>query len=240
MPAREVFQAAPWKLQVSSGSAPATDVEWMTLRLEVMYTHDARGRLLATREASGVSAPRFHLGRSRHGNVWRFRSDLEADSVRSLARLAAREPPMDASGDPPERMQSFRDVLGQCSAVEREHRGPAFAFPEARVEPSSGPGRLVEMEVEGHPAFGLELDGAVVSVCHCARRLPGRGAEAGVETSEGQRGRGHAPRVVAAWARAIADLGELPFYSTAWGNRASRAVARKLGLIWTGEDIHLS
>ena len=55
-------------------------------------------------------------------------------------------------------------------------------------------------------------------------------AEAGVETAEAYPGQKLAPRVVAAWARAVADRGCIPLYSTSWDNEISRAVARKLGL----------
>jgi hypothetical protein len=46
--------------------------------------------------------------------------------------------------------------------------------------------------------------------------------------------------VVAAWARAIRESGGEPLYSTSWDNKASRGVARKLGLLLYGEDLHLS
>ena len=44
------------------------------------------------------------------------------------------------------------------------------------------------------------------------------------------RGRGYGPRVTVAWAEAIWASGRVPLYSTSWDNKASLAVARKLGL----------
>jgi len=64
--------------------------------------------------------------------------------------------------------------------------------------------------------------------------------EAGVETAPPYRGRGHAAQVVAAWARAVLELGRVPLYSTSWQNEASRAVARKLSLIRFGDDLHIT
>jgi hypothetical protein len=63
--------------------------------------------------------------------------------------------------------------------------------------------------------------------------------EAGVETAAASR-RGHAPAVVAAWAAAVRALGAEPLYSTSWQNSASRAVARKLGLVPCGRDLHIT
>ena len=96
------------------------------------------------------------------------------------------------------------------------------------------------------PCFAAVEDGRAISLCYAARPLEVVGsdscpaAEAGVETAPGHRGRGLAPRVVAAWARGVRELGGEPLYSTSWDNKASRAVARKLGLLFFGEDLHLS
>jgi len=77
--------------------------------------------------------------------------------------------------------------------------------------------------------------GGVVALCHSARSTPGA-AEAGVETASAYRGRGFAGAVVSRWAVAVRAEGRVPIYSTQWTNHASRAVARKLGLMPFGED----
>jgi predicted GNAT family acetyltransferase len=59
-------------------------------------------------------------------------------------------------------------------------------------------------------------------------------------TLEEFRGRGYAPAVVAAWAHAVREAGRIPLYSTTWDNLASRAVARKLGLIVYGSNLSLA
>ena len=66
---------------VSAQERLLSDVEWMALRAEVLFEHDAEGRLTGLRAADDRLAPRFYLGRSRHGNVWRFRGDLEPEGV---------------------------------------------------------------------------------------------------------------------------------------------------------------
>jgi predicted GNAT family acetyltransferase len=80
--------------------------------------------------------------------------------------------------------------------------------------------------------------GEVVSVCHSPRSTP-RAAEAGVETASEYRGRGRAGAVTLGWAAAIRADGRIPLYSTQWTNTASRAVARRLGLVPYGEDVTL-
>jgi hypothetical protein len=44
--------------------------------------------------------------------------------------------------------------------------------------------------------------------------------------------------VVAGWAAAVRAEGRLPLYGTSWANRASRGIARNLGLVLYGEDCH--
>jgi hypothetical protein len=87
------------------------------------------------------------------------------------------------------------------------------------------------------PCLAVLEGGRAVSVCYVAARSE-RAAEAGVETLPGFRGRGFASRAAAAWARAVAERGLLPLYSTEWSNRASRGVAARLGLILYGVDLH--
>ena len=46
--------------------------------------------------------------------------------------------------------------------------------------------------------------------------------------------------VVAAWARAVREIGAEPLYSTSWDNTPSRSVARKLNLIPYAADYWLT
>ncbi|HKW12755.1 MAG TPA: GNAT family N-acetyltransferase, partial [Gemmatimonadaceae bacterium] len=89
------------------------------------------------------------------------------------------------------------------------------------------------------PMFALVVDRQAVSVC-ASVRLTAHAHEAGVDTARAYRRRGYAACVAAAWARAVRDLGRTPLYSTSWQNEASRAVARQLGLIQFGCDLHIT
>ena len=89
------------------------------------------------------------------------------------------------------------------------------------------------------PFVALLENGRAVSMCATVRTT-GRADEAGVDTPPEFRGRGFAGHVVAAWAVAVVRLGRTPLYSTSWENAASQAVARKLGLIQFGADLHIT
>jgi hypothetical protein len=67
--------------------------------LEKRFAYDAVGRVVACRN-DGVM-PRFVLGRSAEGCVWRFAASLDGELVVQVARLAGREPGFPIGQDPP-------------------------------------------------------------------------------------------------------------------------------------------
>lgn len=249
----------------------------MELHLRCLYTHDATGRITTSREPEGHRAARFHLARTRLGNLWRLRDDLSAQDVRSLARLAGKEMPLDTADlasppTAPERLEPFRRVLRAQQPIGFEWAGPAYHFPEtlyrdesalhertvatlrvSSVEPGeeSVLARHFAEEIPSlasrQPFFAALEEGCAVAICQSARPMGGASSglqpcvatEAGVATVASHRGRGLAARVVAAWAAEVVRVGGCPLYSTSWENLASRAVARKLGLVCYGEDVHL-
>ena len=89
------------------------------------------------------------------------------------------------------------------------------------------------------PLVALVFDGQAVAICGSVRITP-RAHEAGVETAAPFRGRGYARAVVAAWSAAVRALDVEPLYSTTWQNTASRALARSLGLVSIGRDLHIT
>jgi hypothetical protein len=242
------------------------DLGWMELHLRCLYHHDSKDRILQTRQPGGLLCPLFHLGRTPLGNLWRFREDLEPNAVRELSRLVGKEGPLPLAHPPPERMQAIRSVVGSVTEIVFEWRGPAFRFPEQipllPLEPGEPEVLAVEPGMESlleeffvdwtsdiatcQPMLAAVEGGRAVSLCHAARPRVVDGSpiclasEVGVETAPSHRGRGLAPRVVAAWGRAVRKRGGQPMYSTSWDNKASRAVARKLGLVFYGEDLHFS
>jgi len=245
---------------------PRTDLDWAALHLEALFQSDDRGRLIGRRAPGAGPPPRFHFVRTRLGAIWRFAADLPEPVVRDLARYAALEPgcALDPARPPapPDRIEPMRRVLEAHGPITATWNGPAYRLPEpdggrvaigriadgAHVATEPDDPRLEDWARQlGEPVESIRaalpiavsiFEGRVVSSCRVARGDAGRFAEAGVETLESARGRGHAVRCVAAWALAVEACGGHPLYSTQWSNRASRRVAEKLGAVICAEDFH--
>jgi RimJ/RimL family protein N-acetyltransferase len=234
-----------------------SDVRLLELQVEAMFTHDAAGHMVAINEPGGGPAPRFFLGRSRMGNVWRVRHDLPEATARRLEALAASEHVRDDLRAEPRHIAAYLEALGADQDVRAVVTGPAYRFPDALPPRPTGITwithanldllRLLDWDVDALAAGELEAwspmaaiveDGAAVSLGFSAR-LTDRVAEAGVNTVDAYRGRGYAPTVVTSWASAIRAGDRIPLYSTSWSNLASQAVAHKLGLIQYATDLSL-
>lgn len=230
------------------------------LQLQTLYALDGRGRITGTREPGATPGPLFTLIRSASDCAWAVRADVADALADELDALARTEPPIPDLEAAPIHAAAYRAILaahagerGQAETQPSVYSGPAFVFPEG-IAPPDGV-RVVEDEalLQRHfrgwapgeitagrwPVMAVYVDGSPVSVCFCARRTE-VAAEAGLDTAAAFRGRGYGPRVTAAWAHAIRAEGLIPLYSTAWNNHASRAVARKLGLIAYAGDWSLS
>lgn len=227
---------------------------WMSLHADVLFVCDARGRILRTADpVAPQPAPRLFLGRTVNGAAWRMRADVADDTATELSSLCASEPPLDDPAQVPRYLAAYRRLLDapSCGVTEQVFRFPR-TLPSCELE-----GQLVHVTAdEGallgpsfpdweedagrrDPFVALLRGGRVVALCASAR-MGARVHEAGVETLAGQRGRGFGSAVVAAWARSVRARGAEPLYSTSWDNAASLAIARKLGLIRYGVDLHLA
>jgi GNAT superfamily N-acetyltransferase len=233
------------------------DLGLMSIHARALFTRDAGSRLLSVNEPGGASAPaaRLFLGRTRAGNVWAFRAGLPADLVRELDSLCADEPPLSAGFNvPPRHAERYVRLLEGHAPGAKASAGPAYRFPES-IEPPSGRavalttgdaeklrGGFEEMIAElpvWQPFVALIEGGRAVAVCRSVRLTP-EAHEAGVETLPDFRGRGYAGVVVAAWALRVRAARAIPLYSTSWENKASQAVARKLGMECYGADFEVA
>lgn len=235
---------------------PRSDLQLMDLQVSTLFVCDANGRLRYINEPGYAEAeldpaPRFFMGRTKEGNVWRFRHDLPNDLVHDLEQVCRSEPvamnlaavPMNAAG--------IRTVLHAHAPITHEERGPAYWIPDSVQAP---PAVVLISEANAHllaanfpwkltsrsgfksgPLAATIVRGSAVSICYCAR-LTALAAEAGVETVEAARGHGYASAAVAGWTSAVRQRGLVPLYSTSWENVASQGVARKLGMVRYGDD----
>jgi hypothetical protein len=236
----------------------SSDRDLMQLRVSALYRHDDRQRLLAVNEPGDPRPddpppPRLFLGRTRVGHVWRFRHDLPESSIVALEAVLRAEPVLADPSQLPRCLPALQETLARDAPLTGTWSGPAWRFPD---EIPTSAHELIPVTAANddlvrplfpvladdlpwrQPCLAIVVDGRLASLCYSARNTP-IAAEAGVDTIEEFRGRGFAPAVAAAWARAVRAEGRIPLYSTSWDNLASRSVARKLGLILYGADLSI-
>lgn len=226
----------------------------MDIHVRALFTHDADSRLRSVNEpGGGPPASRLFFGRTRAGNLWRFRADLPENLFEEFESLCADEPAGVEFDSKPLHLEAYVRLLETHAPVRGQEMGPAYHFAEY-LEPSRPLLAVTEANAEtlrgGFEEFFSELpdwqpflalveDGRAVSVCRSAR-ITHAAHEAGVETLPEFRGRGYAKEVTAGWARLVRSMGAVPLYSTSWENTASQAVAKKLHLIMYGADFHVT
>ena len=225
----------------------------MRLHVEALFTRDAAGRLLAVNEPNGAPAPRFFLGRTADGNAWWFRHDVDSALALDLHTLCSAQPTGLAVEGDADSAAPFIACLSGKEPIRRKWAGPAFRFPEElasnenTVRVTSDNATVLSPYLEewrsdvsaGAPMVVVLEGGKAVSVC-CSVRVTAQAHEAGVETHPDFRRRGYAACAVSAWAEAVRGLDCIPLYSTSWENESSRALAKRLGLVQYGADLHVT
>jgi hypothetical protein len=225
----------------------------MRMHVEASYVHDARSRIRSTNEWKSRPAPRFYLGRTAEGHLWRFRADLPDALGAELDALCRREPVVAALPATPLHRDELVRLLASHAPVEWIGAGPAYWIPWRMV----ASGRSVEIGAANadllrsgfedwledvphcQPFHAVSEGGRAVSLC-ASVRITAAAHAAGVETLPAFRRRGHAVAAVAGWADAVRRLGATPLYSTSWENVASQSVAARLGLPLFGVDFHVT
>ncbi|MDQ3697450.1 MAG: GNAT family N-acetyltransferase, partial [Gemmatimonadota bacterium] len=197
--------------------------------------------------------PRFFLGRTADGNAWWFRHDVDAALANDLHALCEAEPTGLECEVGLDSAAPFIARLSRDGPIRKTWAGPAFAVPSdlaeyetaVRVTPDNATVLSPYLEdwrgdvSAGVPMVAVLESGKAVSVCSSVRVTP-QAHEAGVETHRDFRSRGYAARAVAVWARAVREMDRIPLYSTSWENEPSRALAKKLGLMQYGVDLHIT
>lgn len=223
-----------------------SDLELMNIHVRALYTSDAESRLLFVNEPDNKTIPaaRLFLGRTRKGNVWKFRADLPDELCEELSALCADEPVINGDFKQPTRHhKAYLHLLKLHVPGLNVSNGIAYQFIECETSSNrviavtednpqvlqGGFEKLIGELPAWQPFLALVEENRAVSVCRSAR-ITAEAHEAGVETLPRFRGNGFAKEVTLEWARRVQNAGAIPLYSTSWENIASQGVARKLGL----------
>jgi RimJ/RimL family protein N-acetyltransferase len=231
----------------------SSDFELMRLQIDALFVQDANGRLLHINEPEpNDPAPRFFLGRTTAGNLWRTRYDLPPDLAAELEQLAAAEPVARDLRESPRHEAEYMHLLQGHTPITDSNAGPAYSLPELnppREAVTITPENVALLEThfawlattlgDYAPVCASVVNGIAVAICFCSRITP-QVCEAGVYTETNSRGHGYATEAVRGWAVGVRAAGKLPLYSTSWDNFASQAIAKKLGAVQYGADFSIT
>ncbi len=207
--------------------------------------------MVSVNDWNGGPVPRFFLGRTMQGNVWRFRQDLPEWICEELVSICEAEP--FSLSEKPRFESEYVRILSKHTPAESRRFGPTFWFPngtEAASEPvsidasnsyqlkDSMPDWVADVPHQ-QPFVARIVSGQAVAVC-ASVRITDVCHEAGVETLEIHRRKGYAVSVVRSWASAVEECGAIPLYSTSFNNIGSQNVAARLGLSKYGIDFDVS
>jgi hypothetical protein len=232
-----------------SGAAAVSHIELMQLHVHTCYGHDDRGRLSRINEHDGGAAPRFWLGRTTEGVIWRFGLRFPDGLADEFSRLCRSEPIVDDPRVPPLNQSTYERLLSESAEPTVARSGPTYrlsdrsATASTAVEIGSSHAALLRgtlddwiPDLEFRRPFYVSLSGSrAVAVCTSVR-IGDRADEAGVETAPAHRRQGHAVNAVRGWSAALLASGKIPLYSTSWTNLASQAVARRAGFELFGTE----
>lgn len=230
--------------------AAELELDLLKRHLDGLYLWDSRQRIVAINQFDGGRMPRFHLARGRCGKLAGFRADLPDDLIGALNTLIDQEP--ESLARLPEKRSEYLALLAADEPIAEIWEGPVYALPERLpdvtdvVDINAANQRLLQPKMADwlpdvahrRPFVAAIEDGQAVAVC-ASVRISALSHEAGVETAPDYRRRGHAARVVTAWARQVRALGAEPVYSTSFENAASQRVAASLGMRLIGVDFHV-
>jgi RimJ/RimL family protein N-acetyltransferase len=226
-------------------------LELMNLHVGALYVHNEVGQIVSVNEWTGGLVPRFFLGRTNVGNIWRFRDDVPDKLVNELTALC-----LEDTGDialEPKHKEKYLELLAARETVTQIWQGPVYWCSQP-VKPSVQPVAITEDNahlLEGgleswlpdvphrQPFLATLQNGKAVSVC-ASVRITDAAHEAGVETLPAYRQKGYAASAVAGWANTLLAKNIIPLYSTSLENTASQNVARKVGFECFGVDFHVT
>ena len=223
-----------------------SDLELLEVEIETLWPMDEHERITTGPDLVIASAP--------SGSTAAVGSAVSNQLAAELKARVRQSRSETVSGSPPPVLEHCRRLLeAELGPVElMPASGPSYLIPDSIAFPAAvrlvrsnepdiaalrdaNPGNWEAEEwqdlLDGRLGpWVMALDhGLVIAICHTPRS-GARGAEAGVWTRPGFRGRGHAAAVTAAWAALVRPDGRRLFYSAARTNLSSQRVAARLGL----------
>jgi hypothetical protein len=243
------------------------DLDLLRTDVETLFVLDRRGRIVGTNslDRPAIPAPRMHLAGCASGNMVFFRHDVQDGTVRAVQALADSEAPLTDVGAAMERGETYAALFAKDAGESRWEVGLTYLLPNTVEHSHAVPvvrsgtregGRLLKRIRAGRMPAALRdvgfaavdefwepwcaaLDGDDIASLAFAARLGERGAEAGVTTVRGMRGRGFAAAATAGWASHPALDGRVLFYSTSIQNASSQRVPARLGLRLLGFSLSI-
>jgi Acetyltransferase (GNAT) domain len=242
------------------------DAELLAMRFHAAFVFEPSGRIATTNAPDRSPAPRFALCGCASGNVYGVRADVADDVAAQLTGLAASEPPFVDQSGAPRHLDRYVELLSRDALAPEPRLGMTYVLPNdiadqhdaqlicsdsvegqrlrAALATQGVPAGLAEMGFADVSAFWepwcVALQHGEVASVAFAARLSETGADLGLATSPGLRGRGYAAAATAGWTRMPTLRSRALFYSTARTNIASQRVAARLGLRSLGASLELS
>lgn len=228
----------------------------LAVDLDTSFLMSPGGRIARVNSPDGEPGPRLVLVGCGGGNLARLRHDVSEATARDIAVVMEGEPPWSDSSSPPRCLPALVALLSRAAPVQNVTRGIICVLPHAvryptnvsivsseevegrqwleRLARDGTPRALREAGFKGVDDFWapwcVALEGGEIAATAFAARLGPLGAEVGVYTFPGFRGRGLAAAVTARWS-SLAELAERRlFYSTQTTNLSSQRVMERLGL----------
>ena len=243
-----------------------SDTELLSIQYRTRFLTTRSGRIERENDPDHSSGARLWLAGCPSGNVAGVRSDVADGVAAEIMALLATEPPFLTRDGCPRHIDRYVGLLSREGAVAKQSLGVIYEVPHrlkygqglALLDSHSREGERLHASLSKHglPVGLLDLgfrdasefwapwcvalhDGEVASVAFSAR-LSETGAELGVATVRGLRGRGYAAVAAAGWSRLQSLQSRALFYSTDRTNLSSQRVVARLGLRLLGASLRLS
>lgn len=243
-----------------------TDAELLSIEYQTLFVTTRSGRIERENDPDQSPGPRLWLAGCASGNVAGVRADVADEIAAGIMALFATEPPLLTRDGCPRHLDRYINLLSQKGTVPKLTLGVIYKLPcrleyghsVVLVNSDSVEGERLHASIskDGMPTGLRDLgfdnvsefwtpwcvalhEGEVASVAFAAR-LSEIGAELGIATVRGLRGRGYAAAATAGWSRLQSLQSRALFYSTERTNLSSQRVAERLALRQIGSSLRLA